>query len=231
MAMDRRSLSTDFAKRPAQGLTRHLLPAGLILLGLIPALAGVARLVGLATGGSLMPDHARFSAHPLATGLHVVSAPLYCILGALQFSPALRDHATSWHRRAGRVLAPAGIAAALSGMWLTFALTPALHDSVALRLMRVGVGSAMVASIALGVIAIRARNVAAHRRWMTRAYALGIAAGTQAFVLIPQLLLGVVETDTSYAVSMAAGWLINWAVAEWAIARSAPHPALRGRAA
>jgi uncharacterized membrane protein len=219
--MARRSLSTHYTTTAAHGLTRYLLPAGLIVLGLIPALAGVARLVGLATGGSLMPDHARFAAHPLATGVHVVSAPFYCIVGALQFSPALRDRRASWHRRAGRLLAPAGIAAALSGMWLTFALTPAVHDSVALRLMRVGVGSAMVAFITFGIVAISARDVATHRRFMTRAYALGIAAGTQAFVLIPQLLLGVVETDTSYAVSMGAGWLINGAVAEWAIARSA----------
>jgi uncharacterized membrane protein len=212
--MEQQSLSTYFAKPPTQGRRRHLVPAGLILLGLIPSLAGVARLVGLATGSSALPDHARFLAHPFATGLHVVSAPVFCILGALQFSADLRSRAAAWHRRAGRLLAPVGVLAALSGMWMTLVLAPARYDSAALSAMRLVVGSAMVAFIVLGFIAIRDRDFAAHRRWMTRAYALGIAAGTQAFVILPQVLLGITETQTSNAISMAAGWLVNLVVAE-----------------
>ncbi|MFN8169605.1 MAG: DUF2306 domain-containing protein [Candidatus Nanopelagicales bacterium] len=35
---------------------------------------------------------------------------------ALQFAPTLRRRA--WHRRSGRVVAPAGVVAALSGLWM-----------------------------------------------------------------------------------------------------------------
>ena len=48
---------------------------------------------------------------------------------------------------------------------------------------RLLVGSAMAASIVLGLAAIRRRDIAAHRAWMTRAYALALGAGTQAFTV------------------------------------------------
>lgn len=38
----------------------------------------------------------------------------------------------------------------------------------------------MTVFIVLGIIAIRRRDLAAHRAWMVRGYALGIGAGTQA---------------------------------------------------
>ena len=44
----------------------------------------------------------------------------------------------------------------------------------------------MTASIILGFKAIRRRDVAQHRAWMTRAYVLALAlgAGTQAFTIV-----------------------------------------------
>jgi hypothetical protein len=74
----------------------------------------------------------------------------------------------------------------------------------------------MAASIVLGFIAIRRRDITAHRAWMIRAYALAVAAGTQAFTQgIGEALFG--TSDLSTAVSVSAGWVINAAVAEWVI--------------
>ena len=39
----------------------------------------------------------------------------------------------------------------------------------------------MVACLVLGFTAFRRRGIAVHRAWMIRAYAIGLAAGTQAF--------------------------------------------------
>lgn len=39
----------------------------------------------------------------------------------------------------------------------------------------------MAACLVLGFTAIRRRDIAAHRAWMIRAYAIGLGAGTQAF--------------------------------------------------
>jgi hypothetical protein len=85
----------------------------------------------------------------------------------------------------------------------------------ALRLL---FGSAMTACLVLGVTTIRRGDVVAHRAWMIRAYAIGLAAGTQAFTIgIGAALIGTggVRGD----LGSAAGWVINLAVAEWLIRR------------
>jgi hypothetical protein len=94
--------------------------------------------------------------------------------------------------------------------------------------VRLLVGSALAACIVLGFTAIRRRDIAAHRAWMIRAYALAVSAGTQVFNQgVGEALLGTGDLRT--AVSVGSGWVINAAVAEWVIRR----PALRraGRSA
>jgi hypothetical protein len=59
---------------------------------------------------------------------------------------------------------------------------------------------------------------------MTRGYAIGVAAGTQALVSIPWLLLVGPTNELSRAVLMGAAWLMNLAVAEYAIRRRARQP-------
>ena len=94
------------------------------MLSFVPVAAGVVRLSGLvggATGGSVTPENARFMANPAPVVLHVLCASLFCVLGALQFDAALRQRFPRLHRIAGRVAAPCGIVAALTGLWMTAA--------------------------------------------------------------------------------------------------------------
>ncbi|NUP10686.1 MAG: DUF2306 domain-containing protein [Polyangiaceae bacterium] len=208
------------SRPPSRTRADWLIPAALIALGAIPTLAGIGRLAGLARGVATMEGHARFAADPLPAVLHIVGATTFCVIGALQFSPGLRRNRPRWHRRAGWVLASSGIVAALSGMWMAIVYPAAAVDGPLLRGMRLFVGAAMVAFIFLGVLALRRRDFHAHGRWLTRSYALGIAAGTQALVLIPQaLLLDRSETEHGYALSMGAGWIVNVVVAELALRR------------
>lgn len=44
-------------------------------------------------------------------------------------------------------------------------------------------GSAMAVCLVLGFAAVRRRDVARHRAWTTRGYAIGMGAGTQAVTL------------------------------------------------
>jgi Predicted membrane protein (DUF2306) len=87
-------------------------------------------------------------------------------------------------------------------------------------------GSAMAACLVLGFTAVRRRDIAAHRAWMMRAYAIGLAAGTQAFT---EGIGGAIFGTGVLAADLAkgAGWVINLAVAEWALRRPARRrPAL-----
>lgn len=193
-------------------------PAALVTLAAIPVIAGSLRLVELAGGSSALPPDARYDASPLPLVVHIVSAAVFAILGAFQFSSSLRRRHPGWHRRAGRVLVVAGLGVALSALWLNqFFPRPGATREV-LYPLRLAFGVAMVVTIALGLRAARSHDVAGHRAWMTRSYAIGLVAGTQVFTLaVGHAVLGSGELTT--ALLLAAAWVVNLAVAELSIRR------------
>ncbi len=199
------------------------LVAALILLSAIPLAGGAFRLTELAGGAAITPANARFFAAPLPVVLHIVCASVYALLGAFQFAPAFRRRRPGWHRAAGRLLVPCGLLVGLSGLWMTLFYPHAAGTGELLAAVRLGFGSAMVGSIVLGVVAIRRGDVRGHRAWMMRGYAIGLGAGTQVLTLgVGAMILGP-PNAVSVALLMGAGWVINLAVAEWAIRRHL-HP-------
>ena len=202
---------------------RWTVVAGLSQLAQIPLVSGVLRLLQLAGGPQLMPVDPRFAASALPLLAHIVGSLVFALLGAVQFLPRLRQRGNSWHRRAGRVAAAVGLVAATSALWITLFYPARVGTGELLFGFRLVFGSAMIASLVLGFTAIRRRDIKAHRGWMIRAYAIGMAAGTQAFTEgFSKALLGssVLLDDTAKVL----GWVINLAVAEWVIRRR------RGRA-
>jgi cytochrome bd-type quinol oxidase subunit 2 len=137
-------------------------PAGLVVLSIIPILAGAARLNELVGGAEITAKNARFFASPIPVVVHIVSVSVYSVLGALQFVASLRRARRSWHRIAGRILVPAGVLAALSGLWMTVFYPRPVGDSEVLLVVRLIFGSAMLASIVLAVLAIRRRDFPSH---------------------------------------------------------------------
>jgi uncharacterized membrane protein len=205
-------------------------PAGLILVAVAPIIGGAVRLQQIGSGVVTL-ENARFLEAPVPVVLHLLSAIVYCIVGAFQFAPGLRRSRPRWHRRAGQILIPLGLAAALSGLWMTLTFPWPEHDGVALYAIRLVVGSAMALFLGLGYAAARKRDFASHGAWMTRAYALGLGAGTQAFTHIPWFLFPSIQGELARTVCMGAGWALNAAAAEWALSRSAAPGPLRGLAA
>ncbi len=202
-----------------------LVPAGLIALGIVPAAFGAVRLAELAGGAEITPENARFFAAPLPVVLHILSASVYVILGAFQFSPGIRRRRPGWHRGAGRLLVPLGLVAALSALWMTQFYPPGDHDGPLLYVIRLVAGSAWVLFICLGFAAIRRRDIARHRAWMMRGYAIGLGAGTQSLTLGNWfLIVGASPGELSRALLMGAGWAINLAVAEWLVRRRPAYP-------
>ena len=196
-----------------------LVPAGLVALSTVPVLVGAARLAELGGGADITPKNARFFADPAPVVVHVVTVTLYSLLGSFQFVPRLRRHGSRWHRTAGRLLIPAGLAAALSGLWMTLFYARPPGDGDLLTGFRLVFGSAMVGCILLGVAAIRRRDFSRHGAWMIRGYAIALGAGTQLLTHLPWLLLVGPPGEFPRAMLMAAGWIINLAVAEHVIRR------------
>lgn len=202
-------------------------PLALVILSLIPVVAGSLRLLEVAGGPQLLPTNPRIDASPAPVVVHVLAAALYAFLGAFQFSARLRRRRPNWHRRSGRIPVGAGLVVAGSGLWMTLFYSGAPGGDL-LWGLRLLVGSAMAASIVLGFTAIRRRDIAAHRAWMVRAYALAVGAGTQTLTQgIGEALFG--TSDLSTGISVGSGWLINAVVAEWLIRRPSARRAGRAR--
>jgi hypothetical protein len=200
------------------------IPAGLILLSIVPVLAGTMRLVQLAGGVAITPDSARFFAAPLPVVLHIVTATFFCIFGTLQFVPSLRRRKPMWHRMTGWVLLPCGLITALTGLWMTQFYPvgvnpPASFDGPILYAIRLLAGSAMAVSLCLGLAAALRRDILRHQAWMMRGFALGLGAGTQVFTHLPWFLFPSIQGEFARTLCMGAGWVINLAVAEWMISR------------
>ena len=199
---------------------RWLTPDGLILISVVPVTAGVVLLATLARGAHVTPANARFFASPVPVVVHIVTASLYCVLGPFQFVPGFRRRRPGWHRATGRLLIPCGLAAGLAGLWMTLWYPLAPGDAELLRGARLLFGLAMVVSLILGFTAIRRRDIARHRAWMIRGYAIAQGAGTQALIGIPWLLItGKSAEGFGKIVLLTAGWLINIALAERIIRR------------
>ena len=208
---------------PTVGTTRSTrspgwVPFALVVLVLVPAITGSLRLIELAGGPQVMPANPGITASPAPVVVHIVCALLYAVLGAFQFSASLRRRHPRWHRMAGRVLVILGLAVAFSALWMTQFYPRHPGNGELAYLFRLAFGSGMAVCIVLGFTAIRGGDVARHRAWMTRAYALALGAGTQVITQgVGQAVFGINELTTD--LGLGAGWAINLAVAEYIIRR------------
>jgi uncharacterized membrane protein len=156
---------------------------------------------------------------------HVFTATVALVLGPLQFVPAIRARGR-WHRRIGRTYLLAGVLPAAVTAVPVAILSGRLVTQVGLVVPAVG----WLLTAGLAVRAIRRGDVAAHRAWMTRNYALTFLAVT-ARILVPLVLLAGLATgaiapaDAPAAVTslipvgQVLGWMINLALAEVIIRR------------
>jgi uncharacterized membrane protein len=203
-------------------------PFALVALVGVPAFFGVLRLVELAGGPALMSANPRLNASPVPVVTHIVSAVGYTLLGAFQFSAGLRRRRPGWHRAGGRVLVVLGLTVALSALWMTLGYARQPGSGVLAYVFRLAFGLGMAACLVLGVAAIRRRDIARHRAWMTRAYALALGAATQLFTLgIGPAVFG--PGHLTHDLSLGAAWIINLAVAEHVIRRTHQRAAVRVR--
>lgn len=196
---------------------------GLLLLALVPVVAGALRLTEVAGGAPVTPENARFIAAPGSTALHIASATVFAILGAFQFAPSLRRGGSSWHRKVGPLLMVCGMAVALSGLWMNQFFEVPSNDRFFVYFLRVLFGGGMAASIVVSVLALRRRDFAAHGAWMMRAYAIALGAGTQVVTHLPYVVVsgqsGELPGELPRTIMMGSAWVLNLVVVELLLRR------------
>jgi uncharacterized membrane protein len=156
---------------------------------------------------------------------HIATATVALVLGPLQFVPAVRARRRV-HRRIGRTYLLAGVLpSALAAVPVAL-----LSGRPVTQLGLVVPAVAWLVTGWLAVRAIRRGDVAAHRAWMMRNYALTFLAVT-ARIVVPLLLLALLAAGavapadapavvaSLIPVGQVLGWMINLAVAEVLIRR------------
>ena len=181
----------------------------LLSLGVVAYAVGVYGLMPL--GALVHPDmRATFQAHPVGIYAHVFASVVALALGPFQFSARLRASRTQLHRWSGRAYLGVGVLlGGLSGLYMA----PHAFGGVASRL---GFGCLALAWLFTGLrafFAIRRRDVASHRRWMVRNFALTFAA-VMLRLYLPACMATGVAFELAYPVIAWLCWLPNLVVAE-----------------
>ena len=119
-------------------------------------------------------DH-RYVQQPWLAYLHLTPGVLYLLGAPLQLSYRFRSRHYTFHRRLGRVLVGAamisGVFALIFGSLFSYGGLPEASAAVVFGLW-------FLTCLVLAVRAIRRDDIVHHRRWMIRAFAIGIGIGT-----------------------------------------------------
>jgi uncharacterized membrane protein YozB (DUF420 family) len=196
--------------------------AALIVVVLVFAARRVMVDVPHVTAGTV-PDEGidrEYALHPLLAATHIGLGVVYLLGASLQLWRPFRVRHYQVHRRLGRVLAP--LAAVSGATGVIFGARYAFGgraESAASVLF----GSWFVLALVLAVVAIRRGDVVSHRRWMVRAFAVGLAVGTVRVWIGVFSALGVLTFPDRFAVSFWIGFCLHVLVAEWWL-RTRPYP-------
>jgi uncharacterized membrane protein len=157
----------------------------------------------------------------LAALCHFSGGALALLAGALQINARLRTRFRRVHRWTGRVYVGAVLVSGIAG------LSMALHSSAG-PVARWGFGLLALAWLGCTVAGWRQAvrgDLASHRRWMIRSYALTLAAVTLRLYLPLSMLLGI-PFPVAYPAIAWLCWVPNLLLAQWMVRSTAAIGAL-----
>jgi hypothetical protein len=175
----------------------------------------------LTTGAFPAPLRPSFQVHHVAIAAHIAGGMVALALAPFQLLPWLRHRRIAVHRWLGRIAILGMLIGGLGGL----AMAAVSYGGLASHLGFAAMALAWLATATLGYCSIRARQVAAHRRWMVRNVAITLAAVTLRLWL-PVLLSTHLPFDTAYPIVAWMCWLPNLLVAE-AVVRLSARPRMQ----
>lgn len=129
-------------------------------------------------GGSSSPAaalDAGFARHDSLTLLHIWPGALFLMLAPFQFIPAIRQKHLQFHRWSGRVLLICGGIIGVSALMMSYTMNIGGPNETAATTLY---GILFLICLINAYRFIRRKEVARHREWMIRAYAVGLGVAT-----------------------------------------------------
>jgi uncharacterized membrane protein len=118
---------------------------------------------------------AGFAQYPLLTLTHIIPGVLFMVLGPLQFVRRIRARHIWLHRLLGRVYVASSVVIGLSALILAFNTSIGGAVETAATLV---FAPFFLFALANAVVHVRRHEIAGHREWMIRAFAIGLAVAT-----------------------------------------------------
>jgi uncharacterized membrane protein len=173
-------------------------------------------------GDNAFPPPLRVSFNARLFGIysHVLFGGIALALGPFQFRRNLLLRNRPLHRRLGLVYVVASALTGISGMYMAVYS----HNGIGTHLGFGVLGFLTLLTALKPYFHIRAREVAPHREWMIRNYALLFAAVTLRIEL-PILAISMQAFEPAYAIISWLCWVPNLLVVEWYLRRSRPGAA------
>ncbi|MDT8914165.1 DUF2306 domain-containing protein [Amycolatopsis sp. PS_44_ISF1] len=180
------------------------------------------------TGGSAVPIDRAIVGYYASLVVHALPAGLTLVIGPWQFVPKLRARFPRLHRVLGRVYLISVVAASMAAAYAAAVTESGFALQVAFYILIV----AWLYTAVQAYRTIRRREIALHRIWMVRNYALTFAAVTlRVYLLVSMQVFPSVPFPELYTASAWAGVLGNVVVAEYFIVQRTLRPLARRRAA
>ena len=162
----------------------------------------------------------KFGAHRFATWMHVIPGAIFLLFAPMQFSSRVRGRYLRFHRWSGRLLVVTAFAAVVPGFYFgLFMPYGGVGESVVIALG----GGIFLAALTKAIIAIRRHDVARHREWMIRAFAMALGIST---IRLAVGILDLALTPSGFAprelfvAALWMGWGLTLGMAEVWIQRT-----------
>ncbi len=132
------------------------------------------------------PYNLGFNKFPTITALHVIPGAIYLALAPFQFITLIRSRWIGYHRWMGRLLVLMGLIIGACALFIAIVIPfSGWIESVINGFFAI----LFVYSIIRGFVSIRAKQVAVHREWMIRSFAIGLSIATMRLIFIPALII------------------------------------------
>jgi Predicted membrane protein (DUF2306) len=176
-----------------------------------------AIVIYLALGLDSAPDELEesFKARPWGIYIHIIGSMFALIVGPFQFLTRLRNRHLSLHKWMGRIYLTGVLVGGLGGLYVALYA----FGGFSVRLAFVSLAALWLFTGFMAYKRIRAKDVQSHSEWMTRSYALTLAAVTLRIWLGIFLGAGIEFTEAYPAIAWFC-WVPNLIVAEWLVNRA-----------
>jgi hypothetical protein len=167
------------------------------------------------------PSNPRFMDYPIITLMHVIPGGIYLAIAPFQFLSRIRSRWLNYHRWAGRFLVSIGLVLGAAALFLALVIPfSATWERVIIGFF----GALFLVALVIGILRVRAGQIARHREWMIRAFAIALAIATMRLLFVPALIIAGASSQSQIAtlsiVSFTVAFSLHLGFAEFWIRHS-----------